>query len=90
MLLAPLLGLSYFSQESLTTSITNNNAIIKLEKLVNLSTKLSSLVHEMQKERGMTAGYLGSKGSKFASELPKQRKQTDQKLLELKSWLKWC
>jgi len=87
MLLAPLLGLSYFSQESLTTSITNNNSIIKLEKLVNLSTKLSALVHEMQKERGMTAGYLGSKGKKFSSELPKQRKQTDQKLLELKTWL---
>ncbi|MFK7739848.1 MAG: methyl-accepting chemotaxis protein [Planctomycetota bacterium] len=35
------------------------------------------LVHEMQKERGMTAGYLGSKGRKFADKLPKQRELVD-------------
>lgn len=37
----------------------------------------SALVHEMQIERGMSAGYLASKGARFANELVQQRKSTD-------------
>ena len=33
-----------------------------LDKVVILSTKIGALVHETQKERGMTAGFIGSKG----------------------------
>lgn len=33
----------------------------------------NSLVHETQKERGMSAGFIGSSGQKFKQELPKQR-----------------
>ena len=33
----------------------------------------------MQKERGMSAGFIASKGAKFAQELPGQRKLTDEK-----------
>ena len=43
-----------------------------MEKLYSLSvinTKISALVHETQKERGFTAGYLGSSGDKFKNEL---------------------
>ena len=35
-----------------------------LDKVVILSTKIGALVHETQKERGMTAGFIGSKGVK--------------------------
>lgn len=37
----------------------------------------SQLVHEMQKERGMSAGFIGSKGSQFSSQLTSQRQLTD-------------
>ena len=43
-----------------------------LDKVVILSTKIGALVHETQKERGMTAGFIGSKGVKFKDDLPKQ------------------
>ena len=58
-----------------------------LEKTVILSTKISSLVHEIQKERGASAGYLGSKGKKFKDTLKKQRVLTDKRLTELTSYL---
>nr|MBP8276837.1 nitrate- and nitrite sensing domain-containing protein [Propionivibrio sp.] len=33
------------------------------------------LIHELQKERGMSAGFIGSRGSKFGPELAEQRKK---------------
>ena len=53
-----------------------------------LSQKLSLLIHETQKERGASAGYLGSKGAKFADILPKQRTLTTQKYKELLEYIK--
>ncbi len=57
-------------------------------QLNTLNKKIAALLHETQKERGMTAGYLGSKGKKFANELPKQRKLTNKRLAELKKAIK--
>ena len=58
----------------------------KIETLTVLSTKISELVHETQKERGMTAGYLGSKGKKFKDILPTQRELSSKKFLEFKNY----
>lgn len=41
------------------------------------------VVHEVQKERGATAGFIGSKGQKFASTLTSQRQILDQALQKL-------
>ena len=49
------------------------------EKYIELSVALASLVHESQKERGVTAGFLGSHGKKFADKLLTQRAATDAK-----------
>ena len=65
----------------------HSNQLKNVTHLVNLSSKLSLLVHETQKERGMSAGYLGSKGKKFGSKLPKQRGLTDNRLKGLKDFL---
>ncbi len=54
-------------------------AMTKLAKLTELSRSVSALVHELQKERGMSAGFAGSKGAKFADTLPTQRAATDQR-----------
>ncbi|RXJ90506.1 chemotaxis protein [Arcobacter sp. CECT 8983] len=63
------------------------NNLKSLDNVIILSTKIGALVHETQKERGMTAGYLGSKGSKFQDKLPTQRDLTDNRLSEMKSFL---
>ncbi len=52
----------------------------KVTDVLNLSVELSELVHQLQKERGASAGYLGSDGKKFKDILLEQRKYTDQKL----------
>ncbi|WP_159084269.1 methyl-accepting chemotaxis protein [Saccharobesus litoralis] len=44
----------------------------------------NNFVHEMQKERGMSAGFLGAKGKKFVAQLAKQRQQVDSRLQTLK------
>jgi len=59
-----------------------------IEKTSQLLTSISLLLHETQKERGMSAGYLGSHGKNFKDKLPQQRKLTDKKINKLKKLLK--
>ncbi|PRM94721.1 methyl-accepting chemotaxis protein [Aliarcobacter cryaerophilus] len=58
-----------------------------LDKVVILSTKIGALVHETQKERGMTAGFIGSKGIKFKDELPRQREEVNKQITFLNEFL---
>lgn len=46
----------------------------------------SQLVHEMQKERGMSAGFIGSNGNAFVSQLKDQRRLVDGRLKDLKNY----
>lgn len=57
----------------------------QLQTQIAVSTKLSLLVHEMQKERGLSAGFLASKGASFAEELKGQRELTDKALADFNS-----
>jgi methyl-accepting chemotaxis protein len=45
----------------------------------DVAVAASALVHELQKERGLSAGFIGSKGEKFRDALEKQRKDSDQR-----------
>lgn len=59
----------------------------KLELVKDMTVfnlKISALLHEIQKERGLTAGYLGSKGDKLKDSLLNQRKNSDEKIKEFK------
>jgi len=67
----------------------DKKAVITQAKELNvLSQKLSLLIHETQKERGASAGFLGSKGKKFGLILKKQRVLTDKRYDELKAYVK--
>jgi len=65
--------------------IANTSKDIAL--LTQLSTFNSALVHELQKERGASAGFLGSKGGKFANTLRLQRQETDIRLAKRETFL---
>ena len=54
---------------------------------VELVTFTNKLVHELQKERGMSAGYIGSNGTIFTSRLRKQRAKTDREVNNLKAFM---
>ena len=59
----------------------------RLETLVKLAPVASELVHELQRERGRSAGFIGSRGKKFATSLPGQQKVTSLKLVKFRSAL---
>jgi methyl-accepting chemotaxis protein len=83
----PLAGFMYFAIVSTLEKIAVAREMDRLESLVTLSVKIGALIHELQKERGMSAGFLNSKGASFASELPAQRNETDKRNVELKDAL---
>lgn len=87
LLLGPLVGMIYFAQFELRVDLKLQEELRKVNQLAILGTSISALIHELQKERGATAGFIASRGGKFVSELPLQRSETDDKLVELNSVL---
>ena len=59
--------------------------LIGVRESVKLAPKISDVVHELQRERGQSAGFISSKGKSFSDSLPGQRTRTDQKFKELKA-----
>jgi len=86
-IIIPLLGFLFFSIWGIFDKMSTYKEMVVLEDLSNFSLKISTLVHETQKERGRTAGFLGSKGSKFVNELAKQRSDTDQKIIVINDFI---
>lgn len=75
----PLISFLWISLLSIMDKVEESKEMNKLAEFTHLSVVYSELVHELQKERGMTAGFLGSKGKKFADKLSVQRNKTNQK-----------
>jgi len=76
----PLIAMIYFSVGTLMERRATVNEMDTVQSLAVLAPDISAVVHEMQKERGMSAGFIGSKGKKFSDTLPTQRKDTDGKI----------
>ncbi|MCK5154353.1 MAG: methyl-accepting chemotaxis protein [Spirochaetales bacterium] len=85
----PFIAVLYFSLVGINEKVTLLKDVNDSEVLTTLAVKMSAFIHETQKERGMTAGYIGSKGSSFAGPdgLPGQRKLTNSKLIDLKEYI---
>ena len=79
-----IIGLSFYM---IFDSYKKNQKFENVEYLVILDTKISLLVHETQKERGASAGYLGNKSDEFKNILLNQRKLTNGKIDEFKNFL---
>ncbi|MDM8564974.1 nitrate- and nitrite sensing domain-containing protein [Candidatus Halobeggiatoa sp. HSG11] len=77
MILLPIMGLIYFTTAITLEKLATVEQMELLQELSVLAVKSSSLIHELQKERGMSAGFIGSKGNNFSQELQKQRHLTD-------------
>ena len=72
---------------NINKALNESAEITQAEELNVLSQKLSLLIHETQKERGASAGFLGSKGAKFGNILPKQRKLTAEENQDVESYI---
>ena len=87
LLIVPVIVILFFSSTAIYNKVNSANEMYKIEQLVLLGSHISSLVHELQKERGATAVYLGSKGNKFGAEMNSQRSVTDLKKQQLDDFL---
>ena len=88
MLFPPLVGFVIYGFQMVMDKQTVVTKMDNMTQLAGMAVRISALVHETQKERGMTAGYLGSKGKKFRTELPKQRALTNDRAKALHDYLK--
>ena len=70
------------------TSYGELQELNKIEQATILATKISAMVHNTQKERGASAGFVGSKGKKFADALNSIRKDTDTTRAEMETFYK--
>ena len=86
-LLLPLLALAWFAGSGIVERQRLATNMAQLEELTVLARHAGNLVHEMQRERGMTSGYLGSQGSEFGSRLVAQRALSDQQISDLRHYL---
>ncbi len=72
-LLAFIASLGYL----LSSVIDENQHIETLKAVPEFSASASALIHNLQIERGLSAGYIGSKGRKFSAKLDSHVSNTD-------------
>ncbi len=87
MLLLPLGFLIFFHTSTILEKANVTKETRDLRWLTSLCVGISALVHETQKERGITAGFVG-KVTGFAATLKAQRARTDLKIVALKESLR--
>lgn len=81
----PIVTLLYFVQNEVREWIELKNNLQKEYEQVVKSEGLSKIVHELQKERGASAGFLASGGFKGFDRLSEQRLETDRSIKRLES-----
>ena len=81
--LMPVVGMLVFSGIDVAARFAERNNAEQVAKIANLAPEISALVHELQKERGRSAGFIGSKGGVFGDILPNQRGLTDEQVQNL-------
>ncbi|MCU7921322.1 MAG: nitrate- and nitrite sensing domain-containing protein [Candidatus Thiodiazotropha sp. (ex Dulcina madagascariensis)] len=79
-LIIPILTILFFSISGIYTKTQELQATNSSYHFTTVSFHLTDLVHELQKERGLSAGFVGSGGKSFREDVLKQRNQTDGKL----------
>ena len=83
----PLLALISFLCLQLSQTFTSINEVKVLQEQIRISEQISDLVHEMQKERGLSAGFVVSQGKQFSNELKEQRTRTNKEIKTLQDML---
>ncbi|WP_233440372.1 methyl-accepting chemotaxis protein [Modicisalibacter coralii] len=75
----PILAMLYFAVSGAIERQRVATGMDRLYTFTSLAQQAGNLVHELQRERGMTAGFLGSQGKSFGDKLQAQRGASDQR-----------
>lgn len=79
-LIIPVITILYFSGSSIFLKLNAQEEGQKSLEFILISFQIDDVIHELQKERGISAGYIGSQGKKLREELIAQRTLTDRKI----------
>jgi diguanylate cyclase (GGDEF)-like protein/PAS domain S-box-containing protein len=72
-----LVALSFFAMRSLVERVDQLNNASLDRKWMATSSAIGLLIHELQRERGLSSGFIASNGEHFADLLGAQQRQTD-------------
>jgi CheY-like chemotaxis protein/HAMP domain-containing protein len=86
--LIPLIGLIYYLQINVREELSNRDSAQQTLNDVSTIEQLSKVLHELQKERGLSLLYLVAKGSAGKEQLDEQREATDKVLTEMNSFFR--
>ncbi|AXH09324.1 hypothetical protein CP960_08075 [Malaciobacter halophilus] len=76
-ILIPTIGMIFFSSIYIYNKYKTLDRLDTIDLHINYVLNAEFLLNNLQKERGMSAGYIGSLGKKFKKDLIFQKKQTD-------------
>ena len=76
----PVFALLIYAGQTVVLHVGIIGSTSEMEEMSQYSEAMAALIHESQKERGATAGYLGSKGQSFGDALKQQRQVLDEKV----------
>jgi len=85
LLVAFFLALGYFAGRNIADKAQELRNAHLIRVWTNTSIMVNRLVHELQKERGLSSGLISSRGRDFDSALLEQRQLTDRMILEFRS-----
>jgi methyl-accepting chemotaxis protein len=81
LVMVPMLALAVTAINLIRNAYGDYRSATVTQEVLRVAVAAGDLIHTLQIERGSTAGFLQSKGAKFADVLPGIRKNTDGKLL---------
>ena len=84
-LVPPVVGLLILSIILVSGRYQQMDELGKIRSLTELAGTIGATIHELQKERGASAGFIGSGGEKFGPQLAKQRTLADEKIAILRA-----
>lgn len=80
LVIVPALGIVAFFLLALADTYSFLKSNTELTGMIDISKNISMLTHELQKERGMTAGYLTDKNPEVKERIDEQRLLTDEQV----------
>ncbi len=83
----PLVALLVLSIALIADRNSAYRAASETEAYMRLATRIGVLVHALQVERGLSAGFISSKGESFGNALNEQKKSSDKQLSEWRAAL---
>ena len=83
----PVIALILFSGALIWESYARYQSAVQAKSIMEIAVATGDLIHPLQIERAASAGFIQSKGQKFADTLPGVRAKTDEKLAAYKHLL---